>query len=562
MTERPKSHATKTIPSRHGRRPGGRRQARTRAALVLVAALVPGFVAGACSRDEDRTDCAFWADKLARSGEIEMALAKTRELKCKEALPVLKAMFDQGLLLESVLQTAKAIGDPQAAVPIIKAALLVPETSRQAADIAREWKLTEVKGELAKVLADDKLIGARDAALPTLLELDKAENHEDLLIALAIADPNRQPIEINERAIEELGKMASKKAVPALVKAIYLRSLKGQEVFPKVRKALGEIGDASVLAAVLAALQGTNEEIAAWTKAQGLEPWELDATPKTTQILADTLDPRVVEPMIAELEKDIEPPKEISDAAFDRWSMDKSNRLKVIAFALGHIGADTGLSTLGALVKNQRKDTLNQRINAANALATIGTETAQDLLITAWKDEYVEVLRAAMLQIIAMAIDDRRIAVWDEMLGIVPEGAPKPKKPVELSEAVRTTLEDNERIRSYIAVVRECKGDVACWIGKTKSDNQDEQVKALLVLGRGRFGVSDEIKAALWAAFENAPKPLVDTKRFALMALTRLGNPEDGVKMVQLGAEMMQSDPFWGGELHGYGSGLKRRMVR
>lgn len=529
---------------------------------LVVAAMTPGLAAFGCGRDEDRTDCAFWADKLARSGEIELALAKTRELKCKEALPVLKALFDQGLLQESVLQAAKEIGDPKAAAPIVEAALLVPETSRQAADMAREWKLVEVKDELVKVLSDEKLIGARDAALPTLLELDKAENHEDLLIALAIADPNRQPIEINERAIEELGKMASKKAVPTLVKAIYLRSMKGQEVFPPTRQALAEIGDANVVTELLSVLQGTNQEIIAWTKAHGLEPWELDATPKTVQILADTLDLRVVEPMIAELEKDIEPPKEISDAAFDRWSMDKSNRLKVIAFALGHIGADTGLASLGALVKNQRKDTLNQRINAANALATIGTETAQDLLITAWKDEYVEVLRAAMLQIVAMAVDDRRIAVWDEMLGIVPEGAPKPKKPVELSEAVRTTLADNERIRNYINVVRECKGDLACWVGKTKSDNQDEQVKALLVLGRGRFGVSDEIKAALWGAFENAPKPLVDTKRFALMALTRLGNPEDGVKMMRLGAEMMKSDPFWGGELHGYGSGLKRRMVR
>ena len=529
---------------------------------ALAALIVPGLVAVGCGRDEDRTDCEFWADKLARSGQIEMALAKSGELKCKESLPVLKALFDQGLLQESVLQTAKEIGDPKAAAPIVKAALLVPETSRQAASMAREWKLAEVKPELVKVLSDEKYIAARDAALPTLLELDKPENNEDLLIALAVADPNRQPIEINERAIEELGKIGSKKAVPALVKGIYLRSMKGQEVFPKTRKALGEIGDASVLTEVLAVLQGQNQEIIAFTKAEGLEPWELDATPKTVQILADTLDPRVVEPMIAELDKDIEPPKEISDAAFDRWSMDKSNRLKVIAFALGHIGADAGLSTLGALVKNQRKDTLNQRINAANALATIGTETAQDLLITAWKDEYVEVLRAAMLQIVAMAVDDRRLAVWDEMLGILPEGAPKPKKPVELSEAVKTTLESNERIRNYIAVVRECKADLPCWLAKAKSDNQDEQVKALLVLGRGRFGVSDEIKAALWAAFENAPKQLVDTKRYALMALTRLGNPEDGVKMMQMGAGLMQSDPFWGGELHGYGSGLKRRMVR
>jgi HEAT repeat protein len=521
-----------------------------------------GAAFSACGRDEDRTDCDFWAEKLARSGEIEMALAKSGELKCKESLPVLKALFDQGLLLESVLQTAKEIGDPQGAAPIVKAALLRPETSRQAATLVREWKLADAKVELVKVLSDDKLMAARDAALPALLELDKPENNEDLLIALATADPDMQPIEINQRAIEELGKMGSKKAVPALVKAIYLRSMKGQEVFTMTRKALATIGDASVLDQVLAVLQGTNQEIKDYTRAQGLEPWELDATPKTVQILGDTLDPRIIEPFIAELQKEIEPPKEISDQAFERWSQDKSNRLRVITFALGHIGSETGLAALGALMKDLKKDTLNQRVNAGNVLAYIGSEAAQDLLITAWKDEYVEVLRAAMLQIVAMGLDDRRLAVWDEMLGIVPEGAPKPKKPVELSEAVKGALENNERIKTYIAVVRECKDDLKCWLGKAKSENQDEQVKALLVLGRARFPVSDEIKAALWEAFEKAPKPMVDTKRFALMGLTRLGNQADGDKMAQKGLELMAGDPFWGGELYGYGNGLKRRMLR
>jgi len=131
-----------------------------------------------------------------------------------------------------------------------------------------------------------------------------------------------------------------------------------------------------------------------------------------------------------------------------------------------------------------------------------------------------------------------------------------------MSERGKGALGTNQRNYGYMAVVREGKDNVACWIGKTKSDKQDEQVKALLVLARGRFPVSYEIKAALWAAFENAAKPMVDTKRFALMGLTRLGNQADGERMAQKGLEMMESDPFWGGELFGYGSGLKRRMLR
>ena len=529
--------------------------------LLLCLSLTVGLAA--CGkRDQDQTDCAFWADKLANSGEIEMALAKSRELKCKESIPVLKALFDQGLLQGAVLQTVKDIGDPVGGAPIVRAALLVPDMSRTAAMMAREWKITDAKTELVKVLQSENLYEARDAAFDALLELDKAENHEDLLIALAIADPNRQPIEINQRSIEELGKMGSKKAVPTLVKAIYLRSLKGQEAFPMTRKALAAIGDASVVTELLGVLQGTNQDIIAFAKTQGVRQWELDATPKTVQILADSLDPRIAEPLVADLDKEIEPPKDANDDEFDRWRMDKSNRMKVITFALGHLGVDNGLSGLGALLKNINKDTVTQRLNAANALAMVGTEVAQDLLIQAWKDEYVEVLRAGLLSYIAMSLDDRRLAVWDEMLGILPEGAPKPRKPIELSNAVKGELESNERIRTYIAVVRECKDNLACWIGKAKSDNQDEQVKALLVLGKGRFPVNDEIKTVLWAAFDAAGKNMVDTKRYSLMGLTRLGNPADGEKMAAKGLALIVDEPFWGGELFAYGNGLKRRMLR
>lgn len=544
---------------------GPRERTKTRRWLfpMALASVVPGLLIGAaCDRPQDSTSCAYWTDRLARSGEIDVALKQVGDLKCKEAMPVLQQLFDQDLLIESVLQSVKQIDDPKAALPILKAAMLKPQTTRQATTLALEWKLAEIKPELVKILSDDKLMLARDLALPGLLGLDAARNHEDLLVQLALADADKQPVEINRQAIRELGLLASKKAVPALVKAVYLRTVKGQEVFTAARHALAEVGDASVVTELLSVMAGTNEEINAYAKAQGLQPWELPATPKTAQILADSLDPRVVEPFIADIAAEIVPPTEISDRDFARWSADKSNRLKVETFALGHIGSETGLAALAKILRDGTKDTLRQRINAANALATIGTEAAQDVLISAWKDEILEILRAALLQIVAMGVDDRRLAAWDEMLGIIPEGKPKPKKPIELSETLKQALEDNERVRTYIEVTRKCMGDVACWIEKTKSENQDEQVKALLVLGRGRFGVSDAIKEALWAALENAPKALVDTKRYALMGLTRLGNQADGARMVKKGIELAPTDAYWGEELFSFGRGLEKRMLR
>jgi len=167
-----------------------------------------------------------------------------------------------------------------------------------------------------------------------------------------------------------------------------------------------------------------------------------------------------------------------------------------------------------------------------------------------------------VLEIVALAVDDRRLAQWDEMLGIQPEGAPKPRKPVELSEPIKEVLEENERIRSYIQVVRDCKDQLACYLAKSKSDIQHEAIKALSILGRGRFGATPEIKAALLDAFESAPKPMVDTKRYALIGLTRLGNQADGEALVTKGEAMLAEDPFWGAELFSLGQGLKRRMLR
>jgi hypothetical protein len=310
-------------------------------------------------------------------------------------------------------------------------------------------------------------------------------------------------------------------------------------------------------------LVGKNTELLEFAAKNGFEPWEITSTPKVVQILSDALDPRAVDALVADLAVDIAPPAEVNDQVFARWFNDKSNRYLVTTFALAYLGSETAVAGLAAVFRDPTKDVMRQRVNAAKTLGMLGSEAAQDVLIRAWREELiVEVLRAGVLEIVALAVDDRRLAQWDDMLGIVAEGQPKPKKPIELSASVKEVLDENERIRSYIQVVRECKDALPCYLTKTKSDIQHEAIKALSVLGRGRFGVSAEVKTALLEAFENAPKAMVDTKRYALIGLTRLGNQADGEALVEKGLAMMQADPFWGAELFSLGNGLKRRMLR
>lgn len=546
---------TKAFEPRDAREPGFKRIA------VLVAGLGLAFSGVACGGSE--SPCTVWTEKLARSGEIEKALSKIGENKCKEAGPVLKQLFDDGLLQGAILDVLVKIDDAPTALPIIRAALVNKTTSQQAASLARDWKLADARPELVRILSEDVFMDARASAFDTLLGFDPASQHEDLLISLALFDPNRQPIEINRRAIEELGKMGSKKAIPTLVKALFLRSQKGLDAYSHARFALARTGDATVVDALVALLEGKNPELVEFATKNGFEPWEITSTPKVIQVLSDALDPRASDALVADMAAEIVVP-EVEDRTFDRWARDKSDRFLLSSFAFAYMGPDTAVGPLGAIFRDPKKDVMRQRVNAARALSMIGSEAAQDVLIRAWSDELVvEVLKAGTLEIVALAIDDRRIAEWDRMLGVLGPEDPKPRKPLELSESVKQVLDENEQIRSYIGVVRECKGELACYMGKLKSEIQHEQVKAIAVLSRGRFGATPEIKTALLEAFDKADKAHIDTKRYALMGLTRLGNQADGDELITRGGVLLEAgDNFWGGELLALGHGMKRRMLQ
>ncbi|HRE90718.1 MAG TPA: HEAT repeat domain-containing protein [Myxococcota bacterium] len=524
--------------------------------LGLALALAPGCGGSGST-------CAVWTEKLASSGEIEKALGKIGDLKCKEAGPVLKQLFDDGLLQDAILDVLIKIDDGPTALPILRSAIVLPKTSRQAATLAKDWKLADTRAELVRVLSEEPFIEARDAAFDTLLSFDPASQHEDLMIALALTDPNRQLIDINRRAIEELGKMGSKKAIPTLVKALFLRSQKGNDAYSHARFALARVGDQTVVDALIALLEGKNPELVEFALSNGFEPWEITSTPKVVQVLSDALDPKATDALVADMAAEIVPP-EVDDRTFARWARDKSDRFLLTSFAFAYMGPDTAVGPLGAIFRDPKKDVMRQRVNAARALSMIGSEAAQDVLIRAWNDELVvEVLKAGTLEIVALAVDDRRLAEWDRMLGVLGPDDPKPKQPLELSESVKQVLDESEHIRSYIGVVRECKGELACYLGKLKSEIQHEQVKAIAVLSRGRFGATPEIKAALLEAFDKAEKSHIDTRRYALMGLTRLGNQQDGDLLITRGQALLEAgDNFWGGELFALGHGMKRRMLQ
>lgn len=521
-----------------------------------------GALLTGCEPKSAGSECEQWADKLANSGEIAVSLENIRKLKCTEALPVLTAFFEDGMMRTAVIQTVEALDHPAGSEKIIQAAVQVPDTARVAADLAKAWEMEAAVPALAEALQNDKLLEQRDSLLGALLTLSEASEHEALLISLAMADPTKQAISVNRQAIEELGEMGSSSALSALTRATFFRNHQGQEAYAVVRMALAQIGGPAVRDAYLTILRDEDNALKAALRPFGLPDWAIAATPKTVQILGETLDPQVVEPLIAELKKEINQPEGMGDREFDAWVVDFGNRLKLISIALGHIGSDLGVAELGEIAADMDLDAVNQRLNASYALGLIGSEAAQDTLINVWERERIGRMRAAYLGHLALALDHRRIDAWDELLGLVPEGKTRPVKKVTLQASVQRELDNNETIKTYVGLVRSCKDDRACWEEKLSSENQDEQVKAIWTFSKGLFGAGEDIRALLWDVFEKAPKAHVDTKRYALMGLTRLGNAADGEKMIAKGKELQGDDIFWGPELMAYGYGLSHRMRR
>ncbi|MCC6619947.1 MAG: HEAT repeat domain-containing protein [Deltaproteobacteria bacterium] len=516
-------------------------------AVVVAASLL-----GACSK-KDRNTCEYWVDKLAQGEQVQEGIRRAGELQCVSALPALAAFYEKGETQQDVFDATVRIGDHEGALPLLRMALKSNDHSKDAAHIIGDWKLKSAKPELVALLTDDQYVTLREPVLDALLKIEEPKNVEDVLIHVAGTDINAQSYLVNKTAIEKLAELKSTKATPTLIKMAFARSMKGQEVFRWVRRALAEIGDPSLVDQLFAVMAGKNDAVKAQVKAAGFDDWEWQTGPKVVQLLTDTLDPRVVEPMAQNLAADLKKPVNATPLQEERWSVHQKNRLKFIMFALSHIGSEVPIETLSVVLGDRYKDTLNQRMNAANALAFIGSEAAQDRLIDAFRRDQSEHFKAALLQIIALGIDDRKLPLWDLMIEEKPfpgeKPTPKPRRPPGAppeeipSAAVKAVLEGNETLKTYLAVQKACGADLGCHLDKVRLGTRDEKVKALVNLARGRMGATEDIRHAIFDAFKNAERGDVDTRRFALIALTRLGDAKDGEKLLELSRAMPEPPP-------------------
>ncbi|TNF31248.1 MAG: hypothetical protein EP329_12655 [Deltaproteobacteria bacterium] len=550
---------------------------------LLVASLT--MASSGCFKGEEDT-CEFWTEKLAKSAAVDRALNKVGELRCSSALPVLQSLYEEGQFQESILQKVKEIGDKQGSVPILKMALRSEKFSKLAASIIADWRLTGTKDELIKILTDDKLAESRDAALTAILAFEEPKNLEDTLIALAGYDPNIQGYEVNAKAIDILGEIGSAKAVPVIIRMAYARTNKAAEVYRNARIALARIGT-GVREAVEKVLSGEDADIKAYTRTIGVQDWETRYGPKTVQMIGDTLEPEGIASLVKSMSDELVPPAGVSDKALEKWINGQKVRLKVIMLALSRLGTDAGVETLHKVVKDPAADTRGQRLNSAFALASIGTEAAIGALLDAWKVEPTEEFKRPLLQQLALAVDfatltaneadikahlDALNVERDKTVAQLEEVKNKIKATAEESQLVTLKQEEAyyqagvdgfkltlDQVGVYLATTQECQDNEGCWLKKIESKDQNEQVKALNVLARGKIGDRQRVIDAMFQAFNKAEKSQTDTKNFALMGIARLGNATAGGRLLKIVEGLPESDVYWRDELTIIGNALSRR---
>lgn len=524
------------------------RNHRTQLTALLVGLLSMGGLFSGCFESEEPT-CAYWVPKLQSPSKGDKALDMVEELKCTEALPELDKMFEQGQNREKIVRMVKQLDDRKGAVPILKKALKVRKTVKLAAGIVQDWKLTDVRPELEDILLKPKLPEARAEALKALLAVDKPQALEDLLIAVAGGDINVQGRKVTAMAIEELGRMHSKKSLPTLVRAAFARSTRGEKVYQVVRQALAKIGlDAVPL--LVDTVAGKNKDLIQFARDNGIFEWEWKEGPEIIQLLSDTLDPRVAKPIVANMHMNLAPPVGLSEANAEAWRKAQVNRFTTIMLGLGHVGATEAIEPLIAVIKDKDADDVNQRLKAASALAYIGTPAAVDAVFTLFEAEENPLVKSQLVFPVSEALDAAHLEQFDKLKDI--------KKP---SSRIKNSLED-ETVKGYLPVVRECKTDAGCLIKKLDSKNKWETVKACILLMRGTYGERDTVIKALLGRFAKADKGEIDIRRFTLMALTRLGDDKTGRELLEIADQQPKGDKYWPGELRAFGNYMIHRGPR
>ena len=192
----------------------------------------------------------------------------------------------------------------RSAIPTLLSALEVtgqPRGVALAAAALAELRAVEASEPLGRLLQREAGSAlwreARVAAVKALGRLSNSASSVPHLMRLVAAPTARQQLRLTKAAVEALGAMGDRRAVPALMGALLMTSARGGDCFAEARVALCRMGPAAT-PALIAALQGKDPVLQGQARRLGLDRAEV--TTRIAAVLGDIRAPDAV-PALLEL---------------------------------------------------------------------------------------------------------------------------------------------------------------------------------------------------------------------------------------------------------------------
>jgi hypothetical protein len=566
------------------------RRARPVFLLSTLALVIAALALSTACRKEPQGRCGRLIADLQSPAKAKEAIRLLGERhggkSCAKGIPQLKKMFEEGRYRAEILRSVKHMGKDEVVQipeykPLLQAALKNQETAAIGASVIEDWKLAEMKDDLVSMLTDkDSDPKAAGAALNALLSFAPANEIEDILITLAERDPDKQGLRVNVVATEKLSEIRSARALPAIVKTLFLKTQRGEEMYQAARLALVRVNGKPTRDLLVATLEARNEELRSWARANGIPDWEWQDGPKVVQLIGDMADPDAAPAVAANMTKKLVEPAGITDQALEQWRIANSNRITINMLTLARIGDDRVVPVLQPLVADAMAD-FKQRMDSASALAAIGSPAAVDALFKVYEESGDERFKAPFLRPLTAALDFAHLAKYDELIA---------KDEKDGRELITDRTKSDPMVIASVALVRECQEDTACYLKYLKpvpnpadapqvappTDGsepeeppytaediaQAKQWKATLMLSRAKDNAATVIPALL-EAFAAAPASATDIRNYTLIALERLGRDDqkvyDGLAGIAKAEKEKAGFGFWSIELDARVSSYRAR---
>ena len=369
-------------------------------------------LAFACSHGEE-SECSKYVTQLG--GDNPKAVFESvSEMKCQDAVPILKDMFDprQGKYNREILRVISDIWDPSPQtykaeaekfakkkplyVEILRLALGSPETAVVAASNVEEWKLQELKADLALMLEEDVKSSQPQFALayaPALRSLSSpemggySEDFEDVYVALLNSSPDIQGIEVNKMSAQALGEIKTKnpEAIKALIRGLFLVSKEGGTVFKESLKSLLQVGSDAVpfLVDIVESHPGDPavrymEEFAV---KNAISQWKWRKGMRIPMLLAQLRDQRAAAALVVDIARPVIEPPNLPDTLRQDWTIAQTNRIKFDSWALMSI-ANPAVMEQALKTMRDRNVEGSARLQLSLALAFSFTPEAAETLLS------------------------------------------------------------------------------------------------------------------------------------------------------------------------------------